>query len=126
MLFVLYLCCGFSMEMCQGFKNRPFFRFKVWRGSISFHLETEIFVFIVFSAILFLRIGYFSFFNVSFLFIYLFDWLKLVDLIFSYPLMEQQIIQLDLSFSWAFGVKWSPSGNTLAYVGQRNLSFARI
>ncbi|XP_039161380.1 actin-related protein 2/3 complex subunit 1B-like [Eucalyptus grandis] len=29
----------------------------------------------------------------------------------------QQILQLDLSFSWAFGVNWSPSGNTLAYVG---------
>ncbi|KAF2568972.1 hypothetical protein F2Q68_00027747 [Brassica cretica] len=27
---------------------------------------------------------------------------------------EQQIIQLDLSYSWAFGVKWSPSGNTLS------------
>ena len=33
--------------------------------------------------------------------------------------VEQQIVQLDLSFSWAFGVKWSPSGNTLAYVGQK-------
>ncbi|KAH0886531.1 hypothetical protein HID58_062627 [Brassica napus] len=27
---------------------------------------------------------------------------------------EQQILQLDLSYSWAFGVKWSPSGNTLS------------
>ncbi|KAF1881500.1 hypothetical protein Lal_00021478 [Lupinus albus] len=26
------------------------------------------------------------------------------------------IVQLDLSSSWTFGVKWSPSGNTLAYV----------
>ncbi|KAK6164300.1 hypothetical protein DH2020_001164 [Rehmannia glutinosa] len=25
-------------------------------------------------------------------------------------------MQLDLSFSWTFGMKWSPSGNTLAYV----------
>ncbi|ERN15876.1 hypothetical protein AMTR_s00039p00197260 [Amborella trichopoda] len=30
------------------------------------------------------------------------------------------ILQLDLSFSWAFGVKWSPSGNTLAYVGHNS------
>lgn len=35
----------------------------------------------------------------------------------------QQIVQLDLSFGWAFGVKWSPSGNTLAYAG-KNLSLA--
>lgn len=33
-------------------------------------------------------------------------------------LFKQQIIQLDLSYSWAFGARWSPSGNTLAYVGQ--------
>ncbi|WZZ54842.1 hypothetical protein YC2023_054949 [Brassica napus] len=26
----------------------------------------------------------------------------------------EQILQLDLSYSWAFGVKWSPSGNTLS------------
>ncbi|XP_052178623.1 actin-related protein 2/3 complex subunit 1A isoform X3 [Diospyros lotus] len=32
----------------------------------------------------------------------------------------EQIIQLDLSFCWAFGVKWSPSGNTLAYVGHNS------
>lgn len=40
-----------------------------------------------------------------------------------YPLsmLEQQIIQLDLSYCWAFGVKWSPSGNTLAYVGEKFL-----
>lgn len=37
------------------------------------------------------------------------------------PLLIQQILQLDLSYSWAFGVKWSPSGNTLAYVGQNIL-----
>ncbi|KAK4487114.1 hypothetical protein RD792_006429, partial [Penstemon davidsonii] len=29
--------------------------------------------------------------------------------------LENQIMQLDLSLSWAFGMKWSPSGNTLAY-----------
>ncbi|XP_034197987.1 actin-related protein 2/3 complex subunit 1B-like isoform X2 [Prunus dulcis] len=28
----------------------------------------------------------------------------------------EQILQLDLSFTWSFGVRWSPSGNTLAYV----------
>jgi hypothetical protein len=39
-------------------------------------------------------------------------------------LVKQQIVQLDLSYSWAFGVKWSPSGNTLAYVGQKYLSSA--
>lgn len=39
-------------------------------------------------------------------------------------MLEQQIIQLDLSFCWAFGVKWSPSGNTLAYVGQNTLSLS--
>lgn len=40
--------------------------------------------------------------------------------------MKQQIVQLDLSFSWAFGVKWSPSGNTLAYVGQKFTSSSKI
>ncbi|KAK4358181.1 hypothetical protein RND71_023791 [Anisodus tanguticus] len=30
----------------------------------------------------------------------------------------EQIVQLDLCFCWAFGVRWSPSGNTLAYVAQ--------
>uniref|UniRef100_A0A2P2L109 Actin-related protein 2/3 complex subunit n=2 Tax=Rhizophora mucronata TaxID=61149 RepID=A0A2P2L109_RHIMU len=35
----------------------------------------------------------------------------------------EQIIQLDLSFSWAFGVKWSPSGNTLAYVGHSSMIY---
>ncbi|KAJ9172856.1 hypothetical protein P3X46_016054 [Hevea brasiliensis] len=35
----------------------------------------------------------------------------------------EQIIQLDLSFSWAFGVKWSPSGNTLAYVGHNSMIY---
>ncbi|KAL5837192.1 hypothetical protein ACOSQ3_014361 [Xanthoceras sorbifolium] len=35
----------------------------------------------------------------------------------------EQIVQLDLSFSWAFGVKWSPSGNTLAYVGHSSMIY---
>lgn len=35
----------------------------------------------------------------------------------------EQIIQLDLSNSWAFGVKWSPSGNTLAYVGHNSMIY---
>ncbi|KAL5767641.1 hypothetical protein ACOSQ2_014424 [Xanthoceras sorbifolium] len=35
----------------------------------------------------------------------------------------EQIVQLDLSFSWAFGVKWSPSGNTLAYVGHSSVIY---
>jgi actin related protein 2/3 complex subunit 1A/1B len=35
----------------------------------------------------------------------------------------EQIIQLDLSLCWAFGVKWSPSGNTLAYVGHNSLIY---
>ncbi|KAJ4907356.1 Actin-related protein 2/3 complex subunit 1A [Raphanus sativus] len=35
----------------------------------------------------------------------------------------EQIIQLDLSYSWAFGVKWSPSGNTLAYVGHSSMIY---
>jgi len=36
--------------------------------------------------------------------------------------VKQLIVQLDLSSSWTFGVKWSPSGNTLAYVGKKILS----
>lgn len=32
----------------------------------------------------------------------------------------EQVYQLDLSFTWAFGVKWSPSGNTLAYTGHNS------
>ncbi|XP_068659919.1 actin-related protein 2/3 complex subunit 1A-like [Aristolochia californica] len=32
----------------------------------------------------------------------------------------EQIVQLDLSISWAFCVKWSPSGNTLAYAGHNS------
>ncbi|KAL9272534.1 Actin-related protein [Drosera capensis] len=35
----------------------------------------------------------------------------------------EQIIQLDLSYSWAFGVKWSASGNTLAYVGHSSMIY---
>ncbi|KOM51409.1 hypothetical protein LR48_Vigan09g006800, partial [Vigna angularis] len=33
------------------------------------------------------------------------------------------IVQLDLSSSWTFGVKWSPSGNTLAYVGHNSMIY---
>ncbi|CAM6094397.1 unnamed protein product [Calypogeia fissa] len=29
----------------------------------------------------------------------------------------EQLLQLDLAVGWTFGVKWSPSGNSLAYVG---------
>jgi hypothetical protein len=36
--------------------------------------------------------------------------------IFS-PVWMQLIAQLDLSSTWAFGVRWSPSGKTLAYAG---------
>lgn len=32
----------------------------------------------------------------------------------------EQIVQLDLSSSWSFGVKWSPSGNILAYAGHNS------
>ncbi|KAJ8763055.1 hypothetical protein K2173_023260 [Erythroxylum novogranatense] len=35
----------------------------------------------------------------------------------------EQIVQLDLSISWAFGVKWSPSGNTLAYAGHNSMIY---
>ncbi|KAL3848707.1 hypothetical protein ACJIZ3_010589 [Penstemon smallii] len=35
----------------------------------------------------------------------------------------EQIMQLDLSLSWAFGMKWSPSGNTLAYVGHNSMIY---
>ncbi|OAE29143.1 hypothetical protein AXG93_1862s1000 [Marchantia polymorpha subsp. ruderalis] len=28
----------------------------------------------------------------------------------------EQVLQLDLAFGWSFGVKWSPTGNSLAYV----------
>nr|KYP47643.1 Actin-related protein 2/3 complex subunit 1 [Cajanus cajan] len=35
----------------------------------------------------------------------------------------EMIVQLDLSSSWTFGVKWSPSGNTLAYVGHNSMIY---
>lgn len=35
----------------------------------------------------------------------------------------EQIMQLDLSFCWAFGIKWSPSGNTFAYVGHNSMIY---
>ncbi|KAL7151714.1 hypothetical protein ABFS83_04G050000 [Erythranthe nasuta] len=35
----------------------------------------------------------------------------------------EQIMQLDLSLSWTFGMKWSPSGNTLAYVGHNSMIY---
>ncbi|WZZ50074.1 hypothetical protein YC2023_050181 [Brassica napus] len=38
------------------------------------------------------------------------------EFFWAVSLLKQQILQLDLSYSWTFGVKWSPSGNTLAYV----------
>lgn len=34
----------------------------------------------------------------------------------------QQVLQLDLAVGWTFGVKWSPSGNSLAYVGASSTS----
>ncbi|KAK4438904.1 Actin-related protein 2/3 complex subunitB [Sesamum alatum] len=35
----------------------------------------------------------------------------------------EQIMQLDLSYSWAFGMKWSPSGHVLAYVGHNSMIY---
>ncbi|OAY75834.1 actin-related protein 2/3 complex subunit 1A-like [Ananas comosus] len=35
----------------------------------------------------------------------------------------EQIAQLDLSVTWAFGVRWSPSGNTLAYTGHNSMVY---
>ncbi|KAF6158896.1 hypothetical protein GIB67_012313, partial [Kingdonia uniflora] len=35
----------------------------------------------------------------------------------------EQIVQLDICFSWAFGVKWSPSGNAIAYVGHNSMIY---
>ncbi|XP_051152150.1 actin-related protein 2/3 complex subunit 1A-like isoform X1 [Andrographis paniculata] len=35
----------------------------------------------------------------------------------------EQIMQLDLSFSWSFAMKWSPSGSTLAYVGHNSMIY---
>nr|VDD14285.1 unnamed protein product [Brassica rapa] len=49
---------------------------------------------------------------------------SLTELVFLLCLCsKQQILQLDLSYSWAFGVKWSPSGNTLAYVGHSSMIY---
>ncbi|CAH2059980.1 unnamed protein product [Thlaspi arvense] len=45
------------------------------------------------------------------------------ELFSAVSLLKQQILQLDLSYSWAFGVKWSPSGNTLAYVGHSSMIY---
>ncbi|KAK4275521.1 hypothetical protein QN277_018589 [Acacia crassicarpa] len=33
------------------------------------------------------------------------------------------IVQLDLSVSWTFGVKWSSKGKTLAYAGQNSIMY---
>lgn len=41
----------------------------------------------------------------------------------SDPKFGEQIIQLDLSFCWAFGVRWSPSGKTLAYAGHGSMIY---
>ncbi|KAA3479909.1 actin-related protein 2/3 complex subunit 1A-like isoform X1 [Gossypium australe] len=41
----------------------------------------------------------------------------------SFINLLSQIVQLDLSSSWTFGVKWSPSGNTLAYVGHNSMIY---
>ncbi|GJN22556.1 hypothetical protein PR202_gb10134 [Eleusine coracana subsp. coracana] len=38
-------------------------------------------------------------------------------------LYVQQIAQLDLSSTWAFGVRWSPSGKTLAYAGHNSMIY---
>ncbi|KAL8481066.1 hypothetical protein ACS0TY_027014 [Phlomoides rotata] len=35
----------------------------------------------------------------------------------------EQIMQLDLSCSWTFGIKWSPSGKTLAYTGHNSMIY---
>ncbi|KAL9252192.1 Actin-related protein [Drosera capensis] len=39
------------------------------------------------------------------------------------PSSESKFGELDLSYSWAFGVKWSASGNTLAYVGHSSMIY---
>ncbi|GJM87352.1 hypothetical protein PR202_ga03298 [Eleusine coracana subsp. coracana] len=36
---------------------------------------------------------------------------------------NNQIAQLDLSSTWAFGVRWSPSGKTLAYAGHNSMIY---
>ncbi|KAH6820987.1 actin-related protein C1B [Perilla frutescens var. hirtella] len=35
----------------------------------------------------------------------------------------EQIMQLDLSHTWTFGIRWSPSGNTLAYAGHDSMIY---
>ncbi|PUZ75332.1 hypothetical protein GQ55_1G153000 [Panicum hallii var. hallii] len=35
----------------------------------------------------------------------------------------QQIAQLDLSSTWVFGVRWSASGKTLAYLGHNSMIY---
>ncbi|WVZ73137.1 hypothetical protein U9M48_021482 [Paspalum notatum var. saurae] len=35
----------------------------------------------------------------------------------------EQIAQLDLSSTWSFGVKWSPSGKTLAFAGHNSMIY---
>jgi len=35
----------------------------------------------------------------------------------------QELIQLDLACGWSFGAHWSPSGNSLAYVGEQSPVF---
>uniref|UniRef100_A0A6N2MQN6 Actin-related protein 2/3 complex subunit n=1 Tax=Salix viminalis TaxID=40686 RepID=A0A6N2MQN6_SALVM len=37
--------------------------------------------------------------------------------------LESKLFSLIYPFSWAFGVKWSPSGNTLAYVGHNSMIY---
>ncbi|KAF3577609.1 hypothetical protein DY000_02030037, partial [Brassica cretica] len=45
------------------------------------------------------------------------------EFFWAVSMLKQQILQLDLSYSWTFGVKWSPSGNTLAYVGHSSMIY---
>eukprot|EP00249_Psilotum_nudum_P016625 c25914_g1_i1 orf=305-1453(+) len=42
-----------------------------------------------------------------------------VDAATSFAEMKfgEQVVQLDFTFGWTFGVKWSPSGDSLAFVG---------
>uniref|UniRef100_M8ARE0 Arp2/3 complex 41 kDa subunit n=1 Tax=Aegilops tauschii TaxID=37682 RepID=M8ARE0_AEGTA len=47
----------------------------------------------------------------------------LVVLVTFSPIRMQQIAQLDLSPTWAFGVRWSPSGKTLAYAGHSSMIY---
>lgn len=58
--------------------------------------------------------------------IYIYIWLDQHSSTYIVFLVQQLIIQLDLSLSWAFGVKWSPSGNTLAYVGQKTFFYGVV